>query len=432
MPATDSTTRLVIAIATAAVMMLVAWMIMPTVSYWQRARLANQLTAEIASAEDSAVKVPLRQLADLGVPAIEPLLIASVSQREAVASIARRILDEKMSAWQTAAKNDQETSNDHEYIDATTKLAKALSLHVDKLGPTGKQWAERLALAMIELSDSLPAQQSGPVLANCSRVLAKIPPRGPRLRTISALANSKRPTLPTALPSPQPRLEPFTRSSDRTLEKKQRFRTNDSLRFQGGLTKVQPDVVTMSKPIASELNWARQPHSTVAQQTLPPTDSTLSQKYEGANRQAPIKRVTDVPTPQEMQDRAAKLREFSSKELLNRLQPADFYEAGIIRRVLNERGFDDAELALMQQLASPIVADRLRLVDDVSRLPATTAGRIIRKLVDDQDPEVRLRALTALATANAPNLTAIARELAVRDEDARVAELASRLLKQVR
>ena len=128
----------------------------------------------------------------------------------------------------------------------------------------------------------------------------------------------------------------------------------------------------------------------------------------------------------------ADLQRRSSNELLSRLARASFFEAGTIRAVLRERGFDDAELALMQRLVSPAAADRLRLVEDVSILPAASALRFLRLLLNDTNADVRLRALTALATTNAPNLSALARELALRDEDPRVSELASRLLQPTR
>jgi hypothetical protein len=151
---------------------------------------------------------------------------------------------------------------------------------------------------------------------------------------------------------------------------------------------------------------------------------------------APIKKVNnqvvDVPSPQEMTTRVEVLRQQSTEALLLRLRNASFYEAGLIRNVLVERGFDEAVITWRQQLASPVVADRLRLVDEVSQLSAATARRLLRWLLDDPSGDVRLRALTALATTQSPDLRELARELAASDKDPRVAELASRLLRKSR
>jgi hypothetical protein len=52
----------------------------------------------------------------------------------------------------------------------------------------------------------------------------------------------------------------------------------------------------------------------------------------------------------------------------------------------------------------------------------------LRWFVADEDAEVRLQALTLLATTGDPQLAEIARERAVDDADPRVAEFATKLL----
>ena len=133
-----------------------------------------------------------------------------------------------------------------------------------------------------------------------------------------------------------------------------------------------------------------------------------------------------------MDRRQQVLRKKSSQFLLAQLPKADLYEAGAIRAVLRDRGFADAELALVRRLSSPRVEDRMQLINDLGVLPAGTARRWLRRLLNDADAEIRLRALTALATTNDPELFNLARKLAVSDQDVRVSELASRIMRQVR
>jgi len=87
---------------------------------------------------------------------------------------------------------------------------------------------------------------------------------------------------------------------------------------------------------------------------------------------------------------------------------------------------------LAKLFSSPQVADRNQLVEAVSTLPADNTRRWLRWLLKDNAAEVRLQALTALATTNDPQLFHLAREMAVADQDARVSELASRIMRQVR
>ena len=51
-------------------------------------------------------------------------------------------------------------------------------------------------------------------------------------------------------------------------------------------------------------------------------------------------------------------------------------------------------------------------------------------MLADTNAEIRLRALTSLATTGDPQLSELAREIATRDEDPRVAELATELMRK--
>jgi len=438
MLSSDRKTQLAIVGATTIVMMLLVWLAAPSLTTWHRGQMAKQLAEQVAASKDSAVKVPLRQLASLGDPALGPLVIAASSQRATVSTIARQIIDEKLAAWRLLAEASAPQTVDRDVSNSTARLATTLAVHIDKFGPAGKRWVERLALALIELADTLPAQQSGTLLADCSEILASVPPRGPRLRTVTSLVEPNATRSPSALPAPQPRLEPLTQASEGSLEILARLRPTTSLEYRGRIAQGPPPeteaVVTETKLPASGLNWSKRRDANVQK---PPTNlpvTTLEAIQGSPNRQpdSAKNRVTDIPTPQDMRIQTTTLRQLATVELLVRLHSARFYEAGVLHAVLKERGFTDAELALMQRLASPEVADRLRLVEDASTLPAAAARHLLQRLIDDKNADVRLRALTALATTNAPNLYELARELAVSDEDPRVAELASRLLRQVR
>jgi len=362
MPTVDSTTRLVILAATTLVMMLLVWLVAPRVSAWQRGQLASQLAAQVAAADDSAVKVPLRQLSDLGDAALDPLVVAASSERAAVAAIARQIINEKLATWKLLALASATDNIDRGFVTSTTTLAAALAEHINEFGPAGKQWTEGLALDMIELADTLPAQQSGFLLADCSRVLEVVPPRGPRLRTVTPIAGIFLTQIQNTQPAPQPSLEPLTRVSDGSLDVFARLQPRSTLEFQGRLTPVPPPIVTTTQPSASELNWSRQQNASPEKQTtIAPITTPLEEIQESASKRPhqASSPVIDIPTPLEMQAQTVVLRQFTSDKLLLRLRSANFYEAGILRVVLSERGFAAAELVLLQRLSSPEVANRL-------------------------------------------------------------------------
>ncbi len=427
----DNTTQLVKAVAATFFMLAAGWLVAPSISHWHSHQLADRLVVKITDAEDAQVKVPLRQLADLGETSIEPLVVAAASDREAVATIARQILDEKLVTWKLL---DQDSSHE-----AVATLAMALATHLDKFGPAGKQWAEQLALTMIELSDRIPAKQTHILLAHCSRILSVVTPRGPRLRTLAPRTEIADFPTTDKLSAPEPKLEALTRASEGSLDRLARLQPSIPMETQNRLTLVTPRRREASGSASKPLDWLPRQDGVTHSQSPPPSSNTPSKNppkntlIVAPEPTSPAgSQVVDIPSPQDMAIRADALRLLSSEELLLRLRAANFYEAGIIRTVLSKRGFTGAEVALRQQLATPNAADRLRLVGEVSHLPASTARRLLRWLLDDESGDVRLRALTALATTNAPDLGNLARELAVRDEDPRVARLASRLMREVR
>ena len=86
---------------------------------------------------------------------------------------------------------------------------------------------------------------------------------------------------------------------------------------------------------------------------------------------------------------------------------------------------------LVKQLFSEKVEDRLRLVDDVLTDPKIDARPWLIVLADDSDGDVRLVAVTIMATSNDPQLIEKAWQVAIRDHDPRIAGLAERLRRGV-
>jgi hypothetical protein len=147
---------------------------------------------------------------------------------------------------------------------------------------------------------------------------------------------------------------------------------------------------------------------------------------------SPSDPVLRIPSPDEMTVLFEELKLEETPQLLNRLSSADHYTAAVIRSVLKERGIGSEELSLAACLATADSAERLELVDDLKVLPARTARRWLRQLLTDKNADVRLKALTAMATTNDPELVGIARDVAVQDSDSRVTELAARIIREAR
>jgi hypothetical protein len=138
----------------------------------------------------------------------------------------------------------------------------------------------------------------------------------------------------------------------------------------------------------------------------------------------------DVPSPLDMRHARQRLRELSDQELISLSETASRFEAAAARQALRSRGYSDAMLGMTKEIRQLPAMERRQALDRVDLLPPTDARRLLRWFVTDDDADVRLHALTLLATSGDPQLSEIAHRRAIDDADPRVAELAAKLLQQ--
>jgi hypothetical protein len=98
-----------------------------------------------------------------------------------------------------------------------------------------------------------------------------------------------------------------------------------------------------------------------------------------------------------------------------------------IEEELVARGFVRPPMRLVKQYLSDDLATRLRIVDRVLTEPGVDARPWMMLLAEDEDPDVRLSAITAMATSDDKVLIEKAWQVAIRDRDPRIADLAGRL-----
>jgi hypothetical protein len=113
--------------------------------------------------------------------------------------------------------------------------------------------------------------------------------------------------------------------------------------------------------------------------------------------------------------------------LLERWLTADAATARSIEQKLAERGFGTLSPELVRQLSTDVVDDRVQLVYDVMITPGLDAKPWLLLLADDASGDVRLAAVSVMATSNDPALIEAAWQVALHDRDPRVAGLAERL-----
>jgi len=113
--------------------------------------------------------------------------------------------------------------------------------------------------------------------------------------------------------------------------------------------------------------------------------------------------------------------------IIRRLQAEDRREVAEAEAELKRRGFRDRELALARRWFDSDPQARRRLARLLPEMPGLDAVPWLLELTRDADAEVRLTAMTLLATTGDPDLVERVKELVRGDPDPRFQRLAERL-----
>ena len=414
--------RLTILSGLVVIMLASASVLWPPASDWHQRRLANRLVAELERTAAPDSRTALRQIASLGHPAIEALVIAATSERADIALTAREIVNEKLATWKSLRTTDEGFS----ISVPAGLLGSALAKHIDEFGPWGQQWSTRLAIELADLAAEMPPADAASVLADCSIILEKSPPVGPRFRTLSP---RNQPT--SSDPTRTPALNLPALPSEQAISSRREETLLPSIPAQAPISNsLDSQEIANSTPLPAASQWKPELTEQSPAGNAPPAEVL---DPDLVTSPTPLtEKSLDVPSPDEMAARFENLKAQETRALITALGKADYFTAATIRAVLKQRGITPEELSLATKLTASDPAERLLLVDDLKVLPARTARRGLRELLSDDDAEVRLKALTALATTNDPELVGVVRDLAIRESDPRVSALAARIMREAR
>ena len=403
--------------------------------------LARQWRDRLATVPEERVDVLLEGIARLGEPGIPVLVEALGSKRQSVAGGARRVLAKEMERWGSLRAKD--------YSPRRAILAEAWADQVDQFDPGARADAADLAariLSLWTLDETVvdPAE----VIACCEKVLRTPNPQRPLLaRRPSASDPADRdgaggPLLQAANP-----LRAGVHPADRQLGIGQETASAlesssspppDSLppRDRGVILRpipIQPERLEGEEPTRSVLHPLRPPSPPDGAGAIPEHPAEPSGEAE----------LSDVPRLRTLRflsdgiEEAVDLRggRFDSMdaaaldtvELMRRLQAGDNGTVERARAELARRGFTEVHLGLARQLFDPDPAVRARLGRVLLALPNVDAVPWLAELSRDEDPEVRLAAITLMATTGDPALLKAVEKTAREDPDPRVQEQAERM-----
>ncbi len=387
--------------------------------------LARQWANRLDQATEPQVDSLVQRINELGEPAIPILVEALGSDRDVVARSAKAVIWDEMERWRTLPA-DQAWA-------CLTTLAHALAGRVDRFGPEARGQAAALATRILQwpANGKVVGRR---VVADCERVLRAVPS--------DSVAASQAPL-----------------ASEGTASEPAKAGAVVGPSYGGLAVETAPLPESSSKPSGNadpglaaraEGNPGSEPKRLIASPAERsqgelrrpwglPTEPGSGDASEAGGpsvtnqpaRLSPIRRpnVTDKGAGETSQATGG-TPESAAFELMRRLHTQDPAEAAEAAAELKRCGLSERDLILARQLFHPDPQVRRRLARSLPQAPGIDAALWLVQLGQDEDPEVRLTALTLLATTGDPALSEQVRRLARTDPDERVQRLAERLAPQ--
>ena len=387
---------------------------------WREQLLVGHWRQKIAEASDAQAPQIVRTAASIGDPAL-PLLVEMLgSYRTSVALAAHQTLTDEVERWRRLSPTEASPK--------LALLAASLADQVANYGPVGRGWAAELVGQVIQWPTDAAVIDQSQLLADCGRVLG-------------------------ATAELRGRADWDARQAAEQLDPLHSWRRGDSLPVEenaglievlaenhlpgGGLPIKPADVRRVPESSVSQaprvLPVERPPAAIFAE---PPESRPLST----APRDAPpgeARRIDEFVKPIAVANRPSPTasvgptKDFSRLEtrpLMQLLQSADRATARAAEAELNSRGMRDVHLQLARELTAPDVSVRRALVDRLPTISGVDAQPWLLWLLEDSASEVRLAALTVLATSRDPQLRQRLAQKAGGDADPRIRAFAERLL----
>jgi hypothetical protein len=383
--------------------------------------LAQRWERQLASVSEEERSLLLKQLISLGDGGIPSLVAAAGSPREDIAQAGKQTLLGEIERWKSLEASEHEPK--------VRILAQALADQVDGWGPTARIDAAELAARILR---EFPAVAHGPIAVACEKVLRTAAER--QLLAERELLDGRASPAQSQPASEAPVEPPWSRPVELARP-----------------AELSPRIAGGSLPI--ELSGEAAPGTTATTQPSGTSDAALPAGAEGS-RPAGAGAIGDPPplaqgldSPQNSAPDAAwppgslprgmagtngpaalseTLEHVETVELMRRLQNDGGREA---EKELRWRGFTDVELELARQLFDPDPQIRKHLAELLPSLQSIDAAPWLLALCRDEDAEVRLIAVSLIATSGDPALKAEAERIARRDADPRLKNQAQRMTK---
>ncbi len=364
-----------------------------TVEYWRR---------QLESVSESELPGVLEEVAELGDPGIAVLADALDSSREGVAHHAGEALQKLVDEWQSLAPTtaapkltllvDALASRASNYEPESRKLAADLALRVLRWPIEGVSTGDRDHL----LSASVKVLQADAPEEDTARTKVAEKPR-----QASASATLQQPRFAKNLPMSMKDL-PFAPSPNESAPSSQPSKPADAPRKLELSTNVEPTPIT------------------------PPAEpNTPASVSAGIDKGLSLQDSAVVTAGGRIT--AEELHQVPAIELFRLLWSGSTHGAATIEAEMSRRGYTPRQIEVGKGLTDPDPSQRQRWTELLPGLSGIDAKPWLLWLSRDPHPDVRLSAITLMATSNDPEMLRRVAEVGRSDTDARVRDQAARI-----
>lgn len=469
------TKRRRLSLLTLPVVVTVGFLIVAKLAAWQRSDLIADLADCISHGETRDAIEAVHELAAIPNPPIPVLVTAAASDEHETAGAAQVAIDRLLRRWQRDVETKQRFGT---IASQLSELAQSLSETQREFSDSDHTWLESTARKILRIANKFPPSKTPLVAVHCDAILTAL-----GVSRYSAIANET--------PVSDDPDDVAGESTNGNSVAQREFadghdvdRTNlehefsafaplfggdeDAERQTSGNGNSVENMRPTSDPPAATESWLHSDEDTAGNMPddLPSNDvryrsggqadeessdrlSSRPDILRRSERGPPIfrilpampinvlpngggssKRVTpDSRTAAEGGGNASgePLAGVDSRELLRTWLAAESGDVQPIERELAKRGFGKLSKRVVRQYYSDNAQDRLKLIDMVLAQPGGGSEAWLLLLSSDSDPDVRLFAVTFMATSNNAALVEKAWQAAIRDRDPRIADLAERL-----
>ncbi len=381
---------------------------------WNRSGsfLADTWRNELERVPEREVDLVIERICNLGEEGISALVTALGSQRECVSRAAAKAIRREHGLWSSLPPEAKSLR--------PRRLAEALVEAWPRLEGPSRRVAVEVVSELVSSGFSGEARKDAPLLAACAEVL-----RSATLPESSAGPSPDPATTPpnvTGMAAPVANDEPLkmpatVHAADSILSFEQ-----ISLAARTAGPAPLPSATIASKPLSA----AGAAANVGKTEDAPKSDASAAATNEP-------RRLPDIQqaTPEEPGHRGSTAVELPRpadiSQLADQLNDGDPQRATAARQRLGDLGWSAREIEVAKRARHPDPAVRRALAHTLPDVAGMDAAPWLLELSRDPDSDVRLEAMTLLATTGDPALVDTVRKLAAADADERIQKLAARL-----